>query len=80
MRYEPIQLVFAFSNTKKVELSVEEIHFRTDMEGFCGRASSGRRRREPKFTFDGDRLKLAKIRRDVNVDDERRRRSPVNLD
>jgi len=72
MRYEPIQLVFAFSNTNKVEFETSKRYtFERIWKDFVKEHQSKGDIAKAKLTFDGDRIKVSEdTPESLDMDDE----------
>ena len=72
VRYEPIQLVFAFSNTKKVEFETSKRYtFERIWKDFVDEHHPEGDVAKAKFTFDGDRIKVSEDTPEtLDMDDE----------
>ena len=72
VRYEPIQLVFAFSNTKKVEFETSKRYtFERIWKDFVDEHHPEGDVAKAKFTFDGDRIKVREDTPEtLDMDDE----------
>ncbi|CAL6354641.1 unnamed protein product [Bathycoccus prasinos] len=72
MRYEPIQLVFAFSNTNKVEFETSKRYtFERIWKDFVDENHPEGDVAKAKFTFDGDRIKVSEDTPEtLDMDDE----------
>ena len=72
MRYEPIQLVFAFSNTNKVEFETSKRYtFERIWKDFVDEHHPEGDVAKAKFTFDGDRIKVSEDTPEtLDMDDE----------
>ena len=72
MRYEPIQLVFAFSNTNKVEFETSKRYtFERIWKDFVNEHQPKGDIAKAKLTFDGDRIKVSEDTPDsLDMDDE----------
>ena len=72
MRYEPIQLVFAFSNTNKVEFETSKRYtFERIWKNFVDEHHPEGDVAKAKFTFDGDRIKVGEDTPEtLDMDDE----------
>ena len=72
MRCEPIQLVFAFSNTKKVEFETSKSYtFERIWKEFVDEHHPEGDVAKAKFTFDGDRIKVSEDTPEtLDMDDE----------
>ena len=72
VRYEPIQLVFAFSNTNKVEFETSKRYtFERIWKNFVDEHHPEGDVAKAKFTFDGDRIKVGEDTPEtLDMDDE----------
>ena len=72
LRYEPIQLVFAFSNTNKVEFETSKRYtFERIWKDFVDEHHPEGDVAKAKFTFDGDRIKVSEDTPEtLDMDDE----------
>ena len=72
MRYEPIQLVFAFSNTNRVEFETSKRYtFERIWKDFVKEHQSKGDIAKAKLTFDGDRIKVSEdTPESLDMDDE----------
>jgi hypothetical protein len=72
MRYEPIQLVFAFSNTNRVEFETSKRYtFERIWKDFVKEHQSKGDIAKAKLTFDGDRIKISEdTPESLDMDDE----------